>query len=65
MTTAEEKQAFKVLFSSPNGLDVLDLINKHCGFQKTVFNMDSARQTDFNLGKQEVANWIQKKLKQE
>ena len=47
---------------TPAGRELLDEIDRECGFKKTVFHPDSERQTIFNQGKQSIANWLHQKL---
>lgn len=57
--------AFKDTFSTPKGKRVLDVLAKYClGYDELViFNSNSARLTDFNLGKNDVYRHIQWMLK--
>lgn len=47
---------------TPAGRQLLDEIDRECGFKKTVFHPDSERQTIFTQGKQSIANWLHLKL---
>lgn len=40
------------------GRDLLEAIEIECGYGQSVFHPDSERQTNFNLGKQQVAIWL-------
>ena len=42
----------------PEGAELLSLIDDFCGHGKTVFHATNERQTNFNIGKQSVANWL-------
>lgn len=57
--------AYKDMFSTPKGLRVLDNLSKHClGLDEyDIFDVNSGRQTDFNLGKNDVIRHIRYMLK--
>ena len=57
--------AFKDIFATPKGKRVLDHLAKHCmGYDELViFNVNSGRLTDFNLGKNDVYRNIMWMLK--
>ncbi len=57
--------AFKDMFATEKGKRVLDNLAKHClGYDELViFNVNSARLTDFNLGKNDVYRHIMWMLK--
>ena len=58
--------AYKVIFLSEHGKRVLDNLAKHCkGHDEiAIFDVNSARVTDFNLGKNDVYRHIMCILKQ-
>jgi hypothetical protein len=45
----------------PEGAELLDEIDRFCGYQTTIFNATNPRQNDFNQGRQAVANWLHEK----
>lgn len=57
--------AFKDMFATPKGKRVLDNLAKYCfGYDELViFDVNSARVTDVNLGKNDVYRHIQWMLK--
>lgn len=48
----------------PEGRELMDAIDRHCGYGKTVFNPDRPAQNSFNQGMQSVANWLNEKHEQ-
>ena len=55
--------AYKDVFSTPKGLLVLDNLLKLCGEDRDLFDKNSARQTDYNLGAISVIAHIRWMLK--
>lgn len=45
----------------PEGQELLEALDCECGYGKTVFNRECERQSNFNQGKQHVANWLHEK----
>jgi len=45
----------------PEGRELLEAIDRYCGYRQTVFSPQSERQNTFNQGKQCVANWLHTK----
>lgn len=45
---------FQSCFSTDAGKKVLEKLDKECFYRRDLFNKDSSRITDFNLG----ANWV-------
>ena len=58
--------AYKDFFATDKGKRVLDNLSRHClGLDEFhLFDVSSARQTDFNLGKNDVIRHIRCMLKQ-
>ena len=57
-STRKVGQLIDVVRRLPEGRDLLDAIDIYCGYKRTVFHADNERQTNFNAGKQAVANWL-------
>jgi len=45
----------------PEGKELLEAIDRECGYRRTVFAPGCERQNNFNQGKQHVANWLHEK----
>ena len=56
---------FPVFFTTPEGLQILKEIDKHCDFGNDVFNMQNERANAYNQGRQSVAIWIRKTIKEQ
>ena len=48
----------------PEGRELLEAIDTYCGYKRTVFHSGDERQSNFNAGKQSVANWLHAKHNQ-
>lgn len=55
--------AYKDIFTTPKGKRVLDNLSKLCGEDRDLFDKNSARQTDYNLGAISVIAHIRWMLK--
>lgn len=54
----DRMRLYREVFSSEHGELVLRDLLAHCHMGQNPFNPDSARQTDYNLGRQEVGQYV-------
>jgi len=57
--------AYKNTFNSEHGLKVLKDLDDICKLNGNIFDADSSRITDFNLGKNAVIRHIRKEIERE
>jgi len=55
---------YKALFETEAGQDILKDLKEFCFYEKSIYH-DSPRQTDRNIGKNDVIHYLLEKLKQE
>jgi len=57
------KQNFSAVFDTPQGLEVMDFLEKSCGWYDSVFDPNNADRTLINAGRREVLATIKTFLK--
>lgn len=63
--TIDGKAHFPAFFTSPEGRLILKEIEKHCDYAQDVFSIDNERVNAYNQGRQSVAIWINKVIKEQ